>query len=119
MHYGKSLISVFREFFASINKIFILAGRLGTRLLFCEVLRLFWYLLISKDPKSEVVRQLVRQFVYTMFISHNRASFHLRWKENLVEHQKVSKYYENDCLQNFLFLFMSLLTAPISKNSHV
>ena len=25
MHYGKSLISVFQEFFASINKIFILA----------------------------------------------------------------------------------------------
>ena len=26
---GKSLISVFPEFFASINKVFILAGRLG------------------------------------------------------------------------------------------
>ena len=32
-----------------------------------------------------------------MFISNNRASFHLWWKENLVKHQKVSKYYENDC----------------------
>ena len=32
----------------------------------------------------------------TMFISTNRASFHLRRKENLVKHQKVSKY-ENDC----------------------
>ena len=28
---------VFEEFFASINKIFILAGRLGTRLLFYEI----------------------------------------------------------------------------------
>ena len=37
MHYGKSLISVFQEFFASINNIFILAGRLGIRLLFYEV----------------------------------------------------------------------------------
>ena len=27
----------------------------------------------------------------------NRASFHLLGKENLVKHQKVSKYYENDC----------------------
>ena len=31
-----------------------------------------------------------------MFVSNNRASFHLRGKENLVKHQKGSKYYEND-----------------------
>ena len=34
---GKSLISVLQRFFASIDKIFILAGRLGTRLSFYEV----------------------------------------------------------------------------------
>ena len=34
-----------------------------------------------------------------MFISNNRASFHLSWKENLVKHQRVSKHYENDCRQ--------------------
>ena len=32
-----------------------------------------------------------------MFISNNRPSFHLWWKEKLVKHQKVSKYYETDC----------------------
>ena len=32
-----------------------------------------------------------------MFISYNRPSFHLWWKENLVNHRKVSKYYETDC----------------------
>ena len=32
----------------------------------------------------------------TIFISNNRALFHLWWKENLIKHQKVSKYYEND-----------------------
>ena len=36
-HYGKSFISVFEEFSASINKTFILAARLGTRLLFYEI----------------------------------------------------------------------------------
>ena len=36
-HSGKGLISVFREFSASIGKNFILAGRLGTRLSFYEV----------------------------------------------------------------------------------
>ena len=43
------------------------------------------------------MRQLVRHLVYTTFINNNRTSFHLRWKKNLVKHQKVSKYYETDC----------------------
>ena len=32
---------------------------------------------------------------------------------------KVSKYYETDCLQNFLLLFMLLLTTAFVKNSHI
>ena len=46
VHDRQSLISVLQEFFASIN-IFILAGGLGTRLIFYEVLKLSWYSLIS------------------------------------------------------------------------
>ena len=46
----------------------------------------------------------MRQLVDTMLITNNRASFHLRGKKNLVKHQKVSKYYENDGPQNFLLL---------------
>ena len=38
----------------------------------------------------------MRKLVYTIFITNNHASFHSRWKENLVKYQKVSKYYEND-----------------------
>ena len=38
-----------------------------------------------------------------MFISNNRTSFHLWWKENLVEHPKVSKDYETD----FRFCYQS------------
>ena len=37
---------------------------------------------------------MVRQLVYTMFISKNWASFNLRWKKNLLKHQKISKYYD-------------------------
>ena len=40
-------------------------------------------------------------------------------KENLVKHQRVSKYYENDYLQNFLLHYISLLTATFVKNSHI
>ena len=51
------------------------------------------------------------------FININHSSFHLWGKENLLNHQKISKYYEHDYLQNFLLLFMSLLTALIVENS--
>ena len=34
---AKSIISIFQEIFASIKKIYILAGRLGTRISFYEV----------------------------------------------------------------------------------
>ena len=40
-HYWKSSISIFKESFASIDEIFFLGGRLGTRLYFYEVLTLF------------------------------------------------------------------------------
>ena len=32
-----------------------------------------------------------------MFINNNHALFHWWWKENLSKHQKILKYYENDC----------------------
>ena len=41
------------------------------------------------------------------------------WKENLLKHQKVSKYYESGYLKSFVLLFMFLLIAPIDKNSHI
>ena len=37
------------------------------------------------------------QLVYTMFVTNNHTSFHLWWKENLLNHQNVPKYYENNC----------------------
>ena len=41
----ENLISVFQEFLASIDKLFILAGWLGTRLSFHEVLSFSWHFL--------------------------------------------------------------------------
>ena len=51
---------------------------------------------------SRDVWQFVRQRLYTIFISNNRASFNLWWNENLVKHLNVSKYYENYCIPNSL-----------------
>ena len=42
-----------------------------------------------------------------------RTSLDLRQKDNLVKHQNFSKCYENDCLENFIFLFMFLLTTKL------
>ena len=50
-HNGKGLISVFAEFFASINKNFTLTERLATWLLLCQVYTLSWYFLVSIDTK--------------------------------------------------------------------
>ena len=36
---------------------------------------------------------VTREFI----ITNNHVSFHLWGKENLLNHQKVSKYYEHDC----------------------
>ena len=44
--------------------------------------------------------------LYTMFVSNNRVSLYLWWKENLVKYQKFSKHYEIDCLLGFLLPFM-------------
>ena len=66
-----------------------------------------------------MVWQLVRQLVYTMFISNNCPSLPLWWKENLIRHQQVSKYYGNDSLQNFLLDFMSLIPTKFVRNSHI
>ena len=53
------------------------------------------------------------------FVTKSHASFHLWWKKNLLNYQKVSNYYQHYCVQNFLFLFMSFFTALLVKNSHV
>ena len=72
---------------------------------------------VSWFPKIRSVNwQFVRQALYTMFISTNRASFHLWWEENSVKHQNVSKC-ENGCLQNFPLLLMSFLIVLIAKTT--
>ena len=54
----------------------------------------------------------MRQLVHTMFISNNRASFQLWWKESLVEHQKVSKYFAIGCSLNE-YLYKGPQLAPL------
>ena len=57
--------------------------------------------------------------IYTKFIINNHALLHLWWRENLLKHPKVSKYYDKDFILNLFVLFMSLLTAPFIKSTHI
>ena len=109
----------FSRVFCWFDKAFILAGGLGAGLSFFGVWTVSWYF------RQLVVRQLVRQLVYTMFISNNRPSFHLWWKENLVKHQKVSKYYETDCRLGlnidltYFYTYIFKVSVNFFCNSHI
>ena len=89
-HYGENWFSVFQQIYSSTDKIFISGGGLSTRQQFYEVFRFFWYFLIS-------------------WFTNNHASFLLLGMKNLLHPQKVSKYYELDCLENFILFFMSIV----------
>ena len=58
----------------------------------------------------------MRQLIYSMFISKHCPLVHLGWKENLVKHQKVSKYYENDWRS---LLSLSSDVFPSLNNAYV
>ena len=99
----------FQEIFANTDKMFTFGGNISM---------MFWgFPDISQFPKSISLSRLANRkaiHIY-QFIANNNASFHWWWKENLLSHQKVSKYYKCDCLQNFPLLFMSLLATLIVK----
>ena len=64
-----------------------------------EILLIFPYFLRSEVLSRLATREATRVY---QFITNNHASFHFWWKENLLNHQKVSKYYEHDLRQEVL-----------------
>ena len=60
----------------------------------------------------------MKQLLYNKFIINNCISFHLRWKENLVKHQKSQNIMVIIVCKNF-FRFLFLLTAQIVNNTHI
>ena len=72
-------------------------------------MRFSWY--FQRPPSGW---QLVMQLLYTMLITNNHAPFHLWRQENLEKHQKVSKYYDQDCSFCFLPDFdMEIVTSSL------
>ena len=68
----------------------------------------------KKDKKFKT--GLMTSFILLL---NNRQSFHLWRMGNLVKHRKVSKYYETDCLQNFLLRYMFLIITNFVKDNHI
>ena len=92
-YYGKGSISVLQEFFLLVLTKFSLGG--GTR---CWAIILWGFDLLI-FPNFLVLRRSATRKVTSIyqFVTNNHVSFHLWRKENLLNHQKVSKYYELDC----------------------
>ena len=70
------------------------------------------------SPSSDGATIICKNFVCTSLLLIITLRF--TWSEkNLLKFQQVSKYFEPNCLQNFLLLFISLLTVLIVKNGHI
>ena len=118
MHYGESLVSVFRESFTSNDRIFISGEDWAldnNSMKFFVVFAVFPEFLKSHALSRLEAYEATRIY---KFDTNNHVSHHLWWKENFLNHQKVSSHYEQNCLQNFLLLFFSLSTTLIVQNSH-
>ena len=79
-------------FFRSFYQIYHFGSKTGDLAIIYEVLTFSRYFLISKNPKCQVVWRHVRQLIYAFFITNNDTLFHLRWKENHVKYQNISKF---------------------------
>ena len=54
---------------------------------------------------------------YTMFITSNHTSFHLRWKENLLLYHNASKHYEHSCRSIYvIYIWLDCLIIFIVIN---
>ena len=94
-HHGKGLIFVFQDIFGSTDKIFILWGGGSTRSKSLEIFQRY-----SNFLRSEVLipSATPKGTCIYLFNSNNYDLFHLWSKESLLSHQKVSKYYEFNCM---------------------
>ena len=57
----------------------------------CSILRFFWNLLRSYDPKCQILQQLMTKLVHSNFGDNNPAPFPLWWTEAMLKHENVSQ----------------------------
>ena len=102
-HYRNSWISFFQEFFLLLL----------TKLLFWQGSWTLGYHSIEfrHFPDISGFPKVLPfdNWWFAISISNNRGSFQLCWKKNWVKHQKVSKFYENDCSSPIEFYTESII----------
>ena len=89
--------SFFLKFSSTAVKISLLNDLLSTCLQFHPFQGFPWKFLISKYPKFNVVWQLVRQLVHSLFDDDYLVPFHLQWREMVLIHEEVYKQFAQDC----------------------
>ena len=105
--YGMFYSWIFEMFYQNFLKIWLLGGQLVTHHQM-QVFQLFsWNGLISEDPQSSVVQQLVRQLVHSFSGDNNIGPFHLWWRQTVLKSEKVYKCSVQHCLKIFLSVFTS------------
>ena len=85
---------------------FNFGGELSARQQFYEAFSVF--LMFFNFLRSQAWSRLTTREAVPIhkFITNNQASFHLWWKENMLNHQRVSKYYELGCRFISLGIFL-------------
>ena len=107
-HCGGNLISVFRGISTGAGGIPVSGGGAWRRAIAVWSFEVF--LIFPNFPRSSPLGRSATG-IY-QFITNNDASFHLWWKKNLLNYQKVSKYYEYTCRFVWCF-FVSVKTGFI------
>ena len=102
MHYGKTQFLFFRIFLLVLTKFLFCEEEwalVNNSMKFWDFPDTYWF---PKIPSLTFLGNSWATHRY-QFITDNHASFHLWWTENLLNHQKVSKYYEHDLqvIRNF------------------
>ena len=117
MHYRKSSISIFQQFFASIDKIIILGARFEIFLIFPNFLN-FQSLKSFGNSWGNTNIQIYTQIYSNMFITTYHSSFHLWPKESLLK-QRSLKILWPWLSAKYYFAFYHFITAEIVQNSHI
>ena len=56
-----------------------------------------WWVDFLRDPKSYDFQQLQQEFAHSLSGDNNVVLFHLWWRDNMLKHKKIFKYFVKNC----------------------
>ena len=98
-------------------KIWLSGGRVGTRYQIQAFHGFSWNFVNSQDPKSKVIRLLLREIVHSLSGDNNLVLLGFTCgKKKLLKRETVCKCFVQDCLKIFLLFGTYLKMQKNSKN---